>query len=388
MRKCPLSYEEVEGRYLPSALRRLHPRLGDLLELPYTTRQLREEASERADKLSIQGVQPKLSARLNLKEQRFELVDRGGRFILKPQHPNYRAVPENEDLTMKFAALAGIEVPDHGLVSTEDRELTYWIRRFDRVGRKEKLPVEDFAQLLGESRDTKYRSSLEKVAEVLERFATFPRIEAAKLLRLVLFCFLCGNEDQHLKNFSLIQEAELVRLSPAYDLLSTTTLLRKPEEESALPLRGKKNRLKADDFLGYYAGERLGLTDQVVESVLRQLAQALAAWPALLERSFLPEDLGEKYRLLVEERSHRLGFALVHLPEQEGEALDRAGSRSGSGRHQTFFRELRRQRHTSWLCVTPDQVDQICSRQHDHGGWQTTYVQFAKLIEASSDSAQ
>ena len=306
MNKCPLSYLEVEGRYHPAALRVIHPRLKNLKPLPFNAKQLREEATFRADKLSIQGVQPKLSARLSVKNESFELVDRRGRFILKPQHPDFDAVPENEDLTMKFARLSGVEVPDHGLVYTKDREFTYWIRRFDRVGRSGKLPVEDFAQLLGASRATKYRSSMEKVAGVLKERATFPQLEGAKLLRAVLFCFLCGNEDQHLKNFSMICEPGKVRLSPFYDLLCTTILLRNPTEELALPLKGKKNRLKPQDFLDY--AEALQLTRPVVDSIINELAKGLAAWPELLENSFLPDNLKASYETLVNERVKRLDF--------------------------------------------------------------------------------
>lgn len=372
MRKCPLSYDQAEGRYLPSALRRLHPRLTDMDDLPLTSQELRQEAAERADKLSIQGVQPKLSARLSLKHQRFELIDRGGRFILKPQHPQYQAVPENEDLTMKLAAFAGIEVPDHGLVYTRDGELTYWIRRFDRVGRHGKLPLEDFAQLLGESRDTKYRSSLEKVAEALERFATFPQIEAAKLLRVVLFCFLCGNEDHHLKNFSLLTESGLVRFSPAYDLLCTTILLKRPKEELALPLRGKKSKLNPDDLLDYYAKERLGLTDPVIEQVMVELAQGFAVWPQLLERSFLPGALQRKYAKLVTERLERLGFRLVHLSQGHLDGLDK-----------TLLRQLRRQHHEGWLCLTAAQLEQLHSPPRGKDK-QSAYRRLARLLEADS----
>ncbi len=114
----------VENRYDPTALRRLHPKLEDLKELPYSDDQLRWEATGRAAKLSIQGVQLKLSARLDLKNQAFELVDQHGRFILKPQNVQFKTLPENEDLTMKLARLSGLEVPDHGLVYGQDNVLT------------------------------------------------------------------------------------------------------------------------------------------------------------------------------------------------------------------------------------------------------------------------
>jgi len=307
MRKCPLSYLNVEDRYHPPALRRVNPRLTDLADLDFTSQELMEEVTARAHKLSIQGVQPKLSARLNLQEQCFELVDRHGQFILKPQNPHFKNLPENEDVTMRLAKTVGLEVPDHGLIYAKDGQLTYWIRRFDRAGRNQKLPLEDFAQLAGASRHTKYRSSLEQVAQVLDQFCTFPRVEARKLFKLLLFCFLTGNEDQHLKNFSLLVKDSKVQLSPCYDLLNSTIVLKSPREESALPLAGKKSRLKKDDFLEY-AKARLRLNEPVTRSVLDELSAALDSWADILGSSFLPVEARDRYHELIQKRRRRLGL--------------------------------------------------------------------------------
>ena len=111
--------------------------------------------------------------------------------------------PVRLDLTMRLAAAAGIEVPVHGLLRSIDGSFTYFIKGLDRDGR-DRLPVEDFAQLSGEGRDTKYDSSMEKVADVIDQFCTFPAIERVKLFERTLFNFLVGNEDMHLKNFSLL----------------------------------------------------------------------------------------------------------------------------------------------------------------------------------------
>ena len=157
MNRCPISYERCEGLYSRNGLRRLSRQLKDLQPLSFTSQELRQEASARASKMSIQGVQPKLSARLQIKEQRFALVDSGGLYILKPQTADYLQVPENEDLTMRLASLANIEVPLHGLIYSEDGSLTYFIKRFDRVGRKDKLAVEDFAQLAERDRESSER---------------------------------------------------------------------------------------------------------------------------------------------------------------------------------------------------------------------------------------
>jgi len=293
MNRCPLSYAKLDGQgpYMAAGLRRLSPNLKSLSPLPFSSASLVEEAAARAPKMSIGGVQPKLSAILRVSEGMFDLVDRDGRFILKPESPQYLEVPANEDLTMRLAARAGLDVPAHGLVWTETGDLCYVIRRFDRKGQSRRMHVEDFAQLTGESRETKYESSVERVAAAIERFCTFPRVEHIVLLRMVLVSFLTGNEDMHLKNFSLIvDEAGLVKLTPVYDMVNSTIVLRNPQEESALPLQGKKSRFRRTHFVDYLAGERLNLPSPLVLRVLSELESARPDWLALIEASFLSDE--------------------------------------------------------------------------------------------------
>lgn len=306
MNRCPISYEPCPDRYSPRGLRLLSRQLTDLAELPFTAGELRQEAAARAGKMSIQGVQPKLSARLFIREQRFGIVEQGGGYILKPQSADYPEVPENEDLTMRLAALAGLEVPLHGLLYGKDGAFTYFIKRFDRIGRNGKLHVEDFAQLAGRSRETKYRASLEQVVGLVERFCTFPALEKLKLFRLILFCFLTGNEDMHLKNFSLLRRGEVITLAPAYDLLNTTLILPGPAEELALPLNGRKNRLRRQDLVDYFAGERLGLSERLVERTLRELTGVRGQWEELIGISFLSAARQERYLQIMAERFTRL----------------------------------------------------------------------------------
>ena len=308
MTACPITLEPVEGTglYSLAGLRAVHPQLIDLAPLPLTREEQLREARLRADKMSIQGVQPKLSAVLKPKEGHFEIVDRGGRFILKPNPPPFEEVPANEALTMTLAEKAGIEVPVHGLVRATDGSWVYFIKRFDRVGRNGRLHQEDFAQLTGAGRETKYNSSLEQVAKVVETHCTFPAIEKAKLARRLLFCFLTGNEDMHLKNFSLTMAAGVVRLSPAYDLLNTTLVLGNAVEESALPLRGKKRKLTRADWVDYFCRERLGLPDALMESILADLRAARQSWVPIIRRSWLSQDAKASYQQILDERGSRL----------------------------------------------------------------------------------
>jgi serine/threonine-protein kinase HipA len=280
--------------------------LASLKDLEYTAEQQRVEAYNRASKMSIQGVQPKLSAKLNIKEGKFEIVDKGGKYILKPQHHLYPQMPENEDLTMRLASEIGLDVPLHGLVWSKDKTLTYFIKRFDRKGQNDKVPVEDFAQLAGLSRDTKYDYSMEKIIYLLDGYCTFPAIEKVKLFKLTLFNYLIGNEDMHLKNFSIITENNKVMLSPCYDLVNSTIEYKKQEEEIALTLAGKKRNLTRDILIDYFGKERCKLTALSIEKILSTISTAIPKWKELISISFLSNDMKGKYNELLEGRLEKL----------------------------------------------------------------------------------
>ena len=307
MKRCLITYEPMEGDddYSPRGLKLLDRNLTSLSPLGFTAAEQRQEALERAGKMSIQGVQLKLSAVLKVKAGAFDVVDRNGRFILKPPSLDYPELPENEDLTMRLAAAVGIEVPLHGLVRARDGSLTYFIKRFDREGRA-RLPLEDFAQLSGASRETKYESSMEKAAAIVDRFCTFPAIERVKLFERTLFCFLTGNEDMHLKNFSLITRRGRIDLAPAYDLLNSTIALTNPKEEMALPIRGKRSRLTRNDLLQYFATERLNINERVLAEMIGRFQAAFSDWDELLAASFLSPEKKAAYAALLAERKGRL----------------------------------------------------------------------------------
>jgi len=310
MAYCPINLEPLPtGRsYSEPGLKSIHSKLKHPEPLEYSYAAQLKEVRRRSDKMSIQGVQPKLSAVLKLKDSCFALVDRGGRFILKPNPLAYEEVPANEALTMRMAAEAGIEVPAHGLLRAKDASWVYFVKRYDRVGRTGKVHVEDFAQLSGATRETKYDSSLEQVVQLLEQFCTFPAIEKPKLAKRLLFCFLTGNEDMHLKNFSVWMQDGVVSLTPAYDLLNSTLVLENAKEESALPLRGKKRKLNKELWLNYFCKERLQLTEEQIDSVVKDLKEALPVWDRLIGQSFLSLERQLGYRTILYERANRLGI--------------------------------------------------------------------------------
>lgn len=309
MNRCPITYSLCDdGSYSEKGLKLLSPKLRTLIPLDFSAEELRTEAMFRASKMSIQGVQPKLSAILNIKDGRFGIVDKNGKYILKPPHHLFRELPQNEDLTMRLAASIGIEVPLHGMVYSKDHSLTYFIKRFDRKGHKDKIAVEDFAQLAGMSRDTKYNYSMEKLVKLIDDYCTFPAIEKAKLFKLVLFNFLIGNEDMHLKNYSIIVRNGKVELSPAYDLLNSTIVLKGDVEEIALSLKGKKSKLNRNILVSYFGKDRCNLTDKVVDRTFDSIQKVISSWFDLIEISFLSEEMREKYRNLLQNRMNILGF--------------------------------------------------------------------------------
>ena len=310
MNRCPITYLPCgDKRYSEKGLKLLASGLSQLEQLEYTAEEQRKEAYHRSSKMSIQGVQPKLSAVLNIKEQKFEIADRNGRYILKPQHHMYPQMPENEDLTMRMAESIGLDVPFHGLIWAKDDTLTYFIKRFDRKGQKDKIPVEDFAQLAGLSRDTKYNYSMEKVVQLIDMHCTFPAIEKVKLFKLVLFCFITGNEDMHLKNFSIINRNSIIEISPCYDLLNTTIELKDASEEIALTLKGKRNNLTKQMLIEYFGGERCDLNDKVITTAVNTILDAKPNWIEEINHSFLSDEMKEKYINVVESRFERLSFS-------------------------------------------------------------------------------
>jgi len=307
MNRCPISYELCgKKKYAPIGLQLLSTSLKNLEDLPFSAQEQRREAAARMKRMSIQGVQPKLSAVLNTRKATFKIVDQKGRYIIKPQSATYLELPENEDVSMRMAKLVGIEVPLHGMIYSKDGSLSYFIKRFDRLSRNKKLAVEDFSQLAGMSRVTKYDYTTEKMIHLIEEYCTFPEVEKVKFFRLILFSFLIGNEDMHIKNFSVITRKNKVEFSPAYDLLNSTLALEGSEEELALMLSGKRRNFKRRELINYLGESRLGLKKTTIQKIEDNFKQVLPQWQILLESSFLSPSNKANYLKLLEERFKRL----------------------------------------------------------------------------------
>ena len=249
--------------------------------------------------IAVTGVQPKLSLQLEKTRNetpRLTLVGLYGDYILKPPSEQYPCLPENEDLTMHLAEVAGIRTAAHSLIRLSSGELAYITRRFDRQN-GQKIAVEDFCQLTETLTEHKYRGSVEKIGKLVQQFTTNKGYEQQRLFELILFCYLTGNTDMHLKNYALIENAlGQYELSPAYDLLSTLLVL-SDEEESALTINGKKNRLKRTDFDS--VAKTLQINEKTVAAIYQRFTKILPIWQQWIERSFLSAEMKKQYSDLI-----------------------------------------------------------------------------------------
>ena len=251
---------------------------------------------------SLTGVQPKLSLNLYKHEgsNRLTIVGLWGDFIFKPQTDTYPELPENEDLTMHMAEVARIKVVPHSLIRLADSTLGYITHRIDRTKKGEKIDMEDLCQLTLHPTEYKYKSSYEQIAKTIVAYSSMPKLDLVNFMQVLLFSFITGNNDMHLKNFSLYRPKRLYQLTPAYDLLNVAIVNPKDKEELALTLNGKKSRLKLSDFLK--ASATMGIEKNVTMQMIASMKNALPAWAELINNSFLSKDMKEAYLELIDKR--------------------------------------------------------------------------------------
>lgn len=255
---------------------------------------------------SLTGVQPKLSLNLNKHDgcNRLTIVGLWGDYIFKPQTEAYPQLPENEDLTMHLAEAAKIKVVPHSLIRLSDGKLGYITKRIDRTKNGEKIDMEDMCQLTLHPTEYKYKSSYEQIARTITKYSSTPKLDLTNYMQLLLYCFVTGNNDMHLKNFSIYRPEKDYLLAPAYDLLNTTIVNPKDKEELALPLSGRKTKLRVADFLN--TARTIGLEESVVLRLINGLQKALPKWQVLIQSSFLDENMKKAYQELIMSRLSRL----------------------------------------------------------------------------------
>ena len=309
MCKCLYCYKELEeGQkdFHPGCVRKFFgTKEAPVLEYRHEELDRLAEQIIRAQ-TSLTGVQPKLSLNLSKHDgcSRLTIVGLWGDFIFKPQTERFPQIPENEDLTMHLAEAAKISVVPHSLIRLADGRLGYITRRIDRTGKGEKIDMEDMCQLTLHPTEYKYKGSYEQVAKTIALYSSIPKLDLTNYMQLLLFCFVTGNNDMHLKNFSLYRPSQGYQLTPAYDLLNVAVANPGDKEELALPLSERKTRLRQEDFLS--AARTMGLEEHVVLRLIAGLHRALPKWQALIGNSFLDEEMKGMYEELIVSRLSRL----------------------------------------------------------------------------------
>lgn len=277
--------------------------------VPPTLNHTLEEMSELAKRVversvTVPGVQPKLSLSVlkeitDTTEQRLTVVGAlGGNYILKPPSEYYSEMPTNEHVTMRIAEAFGIKVVPSTLIRLKSGELAYLTKHIDRTKKGDKIHMLDLFQIT-EAFD-KYKSSMEKVGKAILEHSENTLLDALNLLELTLFCFLTGNNDMHLKNFSMIKSTSGWVLAPAYDLLNVTIVNPDDKEELALTLGGKKRKLNKAYFERF--GQELGLTNKQIQSVFNRSVKNKVKAFEWIQQSFLSDGLKKDYLELLERR--------------------------------------------------------------------------------------
>ncbi len=311
--KCLYCYKEINSTELktPAGIAGYHPKCSKIfygnskpLALDFTEDQISELAEQVIkSQRTVTGVQPKLSLGLSNEidtPERFTIVGLCGGYILKPQTNLYYNLPEIEDLTMHLAEISKIKTVQHSLIKLKSGQLAYITKRIDR-NNGEKLHMEDMCQLTERLTEHKYKGSYEQIAKAIKKYTTNPGLDVTDYYELVLFSFLTGNNDMHLKNFSLLKRNLTYDLCPAYDLVATELVVEGDDEDLALNLNGKKKKIKRKDFES--AMKAAGLEQKVIENIFSKYKKLLPKWSKFIDESFLPDPMKNKYKILINQKS-------------------------------------------------------------------------------------
>lgn len=308
MMKCLCCYKplhEGELNYHPSCARRFFGCYPAPV-LPYTRKDINKLAQVVVqNRTTVTGVQAKLSMDLEHDEagrpQRLTIVGVMGRYILKPQTEQFERLPEMEDLTMHLAEIAKIRAVPHAMIRFQDGELNYITRRIDRTDDGRKLPMEDMCQLAGRLTEQKYQGSYEMITQLIRKYSSVANLDLVNFWEQVVFSWIVGNADMHLKNFSLFSEQPgKYVLTPTYDQVSTAIVMPEDTEELALPLNGFKKKLMRMDFM--QAMESTGVNTQVAERILNRFFSLPPKWFTCIDASFISDAQKAQFKALIQQR--------------------------------------------------------------------------------------
>lgn len=304
MERCLYCYQELEEGQTDFHFRCAKKIFGSTTVpiLSYTRVEIAKLAEQVIrSQTTLTGVQAKLSLDIDSKRnqpQRFTIVGLWGRYILKPQADIFHCLPEVEDVTMHLAELAKIKVVPHSLIRFADGELCYITKRIDRGTKGEKFPMEDMCQLSERLTEYKYKGSYEQIAKLIMQYSSVPKLDVVNFWEQVVFSWLTGNADMHLKNFSLYSlRRGYYSLTPGYDMISTALVMPEDTEELALTLNGKKRKIKRSDF--EIAMSNCRLEKKIVDNLFSKFVKVADKWATFIDISFLPENMKEQYKTII-----------------------------------------------------------------------------------------
>ncbi|MCR4615494.1 MAG: HipA domain-containing protein [Clostridiales bacterium] len=302
----PLRNNDINGWHQACVKRFFGTNVVPQIEIDDLT--LEEIAKENTNKgITVPGVQKKLSLHLHSDNNtpRLTLVNYPTGYILKPQVAEFECLPEAEQLVMTMADMTGISTVPHALIKREDM-FAYITKRVDRIIDKtgvQMLAMEDFCQLDLRLTQDKYKGSYERCAKVIARYSSQPKLDMTELFMRLVFSFVVGNSDMHLKNFSLIETHEasgIYVLSPAYDLLPVNVIMPEDTEEFALAVNGKKTNIRKKDFFVF--AEECDIPKTSVEKMIAKIVSLKSKYQELCCNSLLTPHLKERFSELMEKR--------------------------------------------------------------------------------------
>lgn len=309
---CQKPLEAGEQNYHAKCLADFWKEDTPVLQLDYELAQIEELAKENvAQRIIVSGVQPKLSLGFTEEnDSRLTIVGAlNGRYILKPPFAQYPKMPEMEALSMLLAQACDIATVPFLLIPLKDGPLAYLTRRIDRNAKREKFAMEDACQFTERLTEHKYRGSHEQIAKAIIDFTQNPLFDVVRFYEQVIVSFLMGNNDMHLKNFSLISyDGRTYSLAPAYDMIAAQLLLHDDPEELALTLNGKKRKIKKADFDA--AMTTAHIPKKAIENLWVRIEGGIHLWPNLIADSFLENVKKTTFQKLVKDKCSRLDLGI------------------------------------------------------------------------------
>ncbi|MDZ7758077.1 HipA domain-containing protein [Rhodohalobacter sp.] len=311
MNKCLICANPLrnEGNYHQKCARKLFGSK-DIPKLAVRMDELSKLAKKSVHaRVTVPGVQTKLSLDVEKKTgeaDKLTIVGLWGRYILKPPSNRWPELPENEHCTMMLAEAAGLETVPYGLIYLASGELAYITKRIDRDAQGNKFAMEDMCQLTGRLTEDKYKGSHEQIAKTIKQYSTNPIFDITRFYELVLFSYLSGNNDMHLKNYSLFKDPAVGwKLSPSYDLLNTRLVIpeKTDSDELALTLTGKKSNFNSSSFNDF--GKSIGLNDKQIKNIIKKLLESRKTFNKTIDQSFLSGQMKDSYKEIVSKRFKR-----------------------------------------------------------------------------------